>query len=102
MTVFNICSVYRPLTAPQSTLPTAVFGAGAKMYSKSRPAGASRDVTGRRSCHQERRITHQASVVDDVAECLLPCVAENDGVVADAVVDGATAQMRHDRRRRRP
>ena len=38
-------------------------------------------VAGGRPGDQQRRIPHQPAVVDDVGEGLVPCVAEEDGVV---------------------
>ena len=45
------------------------------------PRGARRRVARRRPGHQQRRIAHHHAVVDDLAERLLPAVAEKDVVV---------------------
>ena len=76
---------------PNQPCPTAVFGAGAKNVEQVAPGRGQTRVTRGRTGDQQRRVAHQLPVVDDVAERLLPGVAEQDGVVAESIV-GPTAR----------
>ena len=89
--------MYAGPAVAQSTVPDSGIRRRSQDIEQVATGGGQPEVACCRPGHQQRRITHQPSVVDDVGERLLPRFAEKDGVMADVITHGATSDMGDDR-----